>query len=229
MNVLDILNRLSVGFQRWMQGIPAGSAHVYDWFVTRLLEGSYRYVAGDIGEGGFGRVLDVGCGPGRLLIELARKNTYDLLVGLDVSKAMAYIARRNFIHEGVYGLLDSVVADAQMMPLRGGGFDLVVSIGTLHYMRNLSVFFTECVRVLGNGGFAWIYEPSYDVSDNDLLESSRILKKPKFLLKIIVTLHGIPRREYEEGYIRDALIKSSIKYSIIYVGAITKLILFSEN
>jgi len=47
-NVLNILNNLFVRLQRWKQGIPAGSAHLYNWLATRLLEESYSYVVKDI-------------------------------------------------------------------------------------------------------------------------------------------------------------------------------------
>jgi len=76
------------------------------------------------------------------------KNTYDLLIGIDISKAMAYIARRNFICKKVYGSLNSVVADAHMMPFRNKFFDLIVSTGTLYHIRNPAVFFRECIRVV---------------------------------------------------------------------------------
>jgi len=53
------------------------------------------------------------------------------------------------------------------------------------------------------------------------------MKKSKFMLRITAALHGLPRREYNQGYIRDALIESSIKYRVMYNGVITKLILIS--
>lgn len=76
-------------------------------------------------------------------------------------------------------------------------------------------------------GFAWIYELSHDVSDDELSLSSKNMKKSKFMLRITAALHGLPRREYNQGYIRDALIESSIKYRVMYNGVITKLILIS--
>jgi len=150
-NVLNILNNLFVRLQRWKQGIPAGSAHLYNWLATRLLEESYSYVVKDIDKEKIDKILEIDHGPGRLLIELAMKNTYDLLIGIDISKAMAYIARRNFICKKVYGSLNSVVADAHMMPFRNKFFDLIVSTGTLYHIRNPAVFFRECIRVVKDG------------------------------------------------------------------------------
>ncbi len=73
MNILQLLNNIFVKLQRWKQGIPTGSAHLYDWLATHLLKESYNYVIEDISKEKFETILEAGHGPGRLLIGLARK------------------------------------------------------------------------------------------------------------------------------------------------------------
>jgi len=208
-----------------MQGIPRGPAHLYDKIVTRYLEPSYDYVVGEIG----GKVsknltiVEVGCGAGKLLSEIVIKVKPKDVLGLDISHAMARISRRNLIKSEMYSYVNLIVADAHKMPLKEGYFDLVVSTGTLHHIKKPAEFFKECSRVLRKNGEAWIYEFSYDA---DCKDSSRMLRRPCFLLKTLAALHGLPRSTFERGYIREALEKSGCKNSISYNGIITKLILY---
>ncbi|RLE68184.1 MAG: hypothetical protein DRJ43_05995, partial [Thermoprotei archaeon] len=63
-------------------------------------------------------VVDVGCGPGKLLLSLAREGVGELLVGLDISRAMTSIARANAVRNSLYHYTSFVVADAHYMPVR---------------------------------------------------------------------------------------------------------------
>ena len=208
-----------------MQGIPGGPAHLYDKIVTKYLEPSYDYVVGEI-EGNVSKnltIVEVGCGAGKLLLEIVSRVKPRDVLGLDISHAMARISRRNLIKNEMYSYVNLIVADAHKMPIREGCFDLVVSTGTLHHIKKPVEFFKECSRVLRKNGEAWIYEFSYDA---DCKDSSRMLKRPCFLLKTLAALHGLPRSTFEKGYIREALEKSRCRNSISYNGIITKLILY---
>lgn len=75
----------------------------------------------------FHSVLDVGCGTGGWLIELAK--TYprmSRLVGVDVSGKMLDFAREQAAAEGVSDRVDFLIMDAlRMLEFPGGSFDLV--------------------------------------------------------------------------------------------------------
>lgn len=96
-----------------------------------------------------GRVLDVGCGTGRLLADLA-----DLAaarpgpagVGVDLAPGMCALARAAAPRALVAG------ADAEALPFRPGAFDLVVSTSTFQWLPRLEPALAECARVLAPRG-----------------------------------------------------------------------------
>lgn len=96
-----------------------------------------------------GRVLDAGCGDGTI----ARALTADSVVGFDVSRRCAALARR----KGVPAL----VADGtQALPFRSGAFDTVYCIDVLHHLEGKwEIVLSEFDRVLHRGGRLVVVEP----------------------------------------------------------------------
>src|SRR6266545_6942703 len=83
--------------QRVPGGILIGDAVAYDALIHRLVLGSlFGRIAADVAavapDGA--RVLEVGCGPGRLSIRLARQHGLEV-TGLDLDPAMIERARAN--------------------------------------------------------------------------------------------------------------------------------------
>jgi len=223
--LLGLLNRLFVRIQRKVQGIPRGAAHLYDRIVTKYLEPSYDYIVDEVSQVSSYKVVDIGCGPGKLLLSLAKREPTKTFVGIDISSAMARIARKNALNEGLYHLVDFVIADAHSMPIRNESIDMVLSTGTLHHIRNPEELFKELRRVLRNGGEAWVYEFSHDAPWEDIKETARASRRPTLLLKLAATLHGLPRKAFTLGYIKRSLESSNVTYYTYYRGVITKLVI----
>jgi len=221
--ILDKINKLFTGIQRWGQGIPRGPAQLYDKAVSKYLEPEYKQVVDEVCSFKARKLVDIGCGPGKLLSLIASRISIDLMVGIDISYAMARIACRNFRRNGV--MADVVNADAHMLPIRDGSIDLAVSTGTLHHIRRPEQVFRECMRILASRGEAWIYELSHDAPLKEIVEAAKQLHRPALLLKLSAVMHGIPRREYTEGFIRKALDRAGVKYFIEFRGILTKLII----
>lgn len=104
----------------------------------------------------FGRkdiILDVGCGGGWLVRELARRVPQGRAIGMDVSDEMVERARqasssvRNA--EFIVGSVDSIPRDAN-------SFEKVISVESSYYWPDAAAGIREIFRVLQPGGSAWI-------------------------------------------------------------------------
>ena len=225
--MLNIINRFFVKMQRYVQGIPAGSANLYEKIAARFLSPIYRNITEEVCKNinEKSNMLEIGCGTGKLLIEILKKMKVKNIIGLDISSAMIKISRKNLVKNNMYELADLVLADAHKIPLRNMCINLIISTGTLHHIRKPEKMFVECNRILKNGGEAWIYEFSHDAPKSDLVKFANILKKPKYILRILSVMHGLPRQTYEKGYIKNSLAEAEVKYRIEYIGVLTKLVL----
>ena len=95
-----------------------------------------------------GRVLDVGCGNGRLLDLLEGASV--VYTGVDVSKQLIAIAREQRGTRGTF-----VQANALALPFADSTFDIVYSIAVLHHIPSHAYrrrFMEEIRRVLKPGG-----------------------------------------------------------------------------
>jgi SAM-dependent methyltransferase len=90
------------------------------------------------------RVLDVGCGRGGNLQQLHRRWSPALLVGVDQSAAGLRVAVDDHVR--------AVVGDAEQLPLRSGGFDVLLNVESLSLYPDPERFFGEAARVLVPGG-----------------------------------------------------------------------------
>jgi len=223
--LLASVNSFSLAIQRKVQGIPRGPSYVYNLVVARFLKPMYANLSDYIGSTFRGKVfLDVGCGTAALIISILRK-VKAYAIGLDISKAMVEIAARNVLKHEVKKHVDFVVGDAHKLPFRSNSLDLIVSTGTLHHLRNVEEFFRECGRTLKEKGEAVICELSHDIKPEELREQSRKWKRPKRILRLAALMHGIPRTEYETGFVKEALERSVKKYRILFKGIITMLVI----
>ena len=98
------------------------------------------------------RVLEVGCGTGELLVELARRYPGAEVVGLDPDPAALGIARRKLEGARLPARLDQGLAAT--LPYPDASFDLVVSSLMLHHLdtSNKLRMLRECRRVLTGRG-----------------------------------------------------------------------------
>jgi SAM-dependent methyltransferase len=94
-------------------------------------------------------VLDVGCGPGELLCEMARQHPgWGALVGLDFSAGM--VAKAAGLAKDLPVRL--LVGDAQKLPFPDGSFDVVLARHMLYHMPGIDQAVAEAARVLREGG-----------------------------------------------------------------------------
>lgn len=90
------------------------------------------------------KVLDVGCGTGRLVKKLLERNA--IVTGIDVSEEMLKIARKKFKTS------EFIEEDAEKLSFKDDSFDIVTASFLIVHLKNLRKFFDEAYRVLKPGG-----------------------------------------------------------------------------
>ena len=139
-------------------GILIGDAAVYDT-LSRLLLGRFvGRIATDVAATPDGaRVLEVGCGPGHLSIQLARRHGLEV-TGLDLDPAMITRARANADRPGDGCRPSFVVGDVASLAFADGSFDVVVSTLSMHHWADPGTGLAEIGRVLRPGGRALVWD-----------------------------------------------------------------------
>lgn len=142
------------------EGIPWPASVFYNVLSgTGIFLQHYELVAHDIACYGSAEcLLDIGTGPGHLLLALRKKLPYTKLVGLDISPAMIAQARRNFKTQRTDHHIKALVGAANALPFGDGAFDRVVSTGSLHHWSDPDMALSESYRVLKAGGHALMYD-----------------------------------------------------------------------
>jgi ubiquinone/menaquinone biosynthesis C-methylase UbiE len=99
-----------------------------------------------------GRVLDVGCGPGRISVRLAKLNRRFQIDGIDLSKNMLLLAEQTAGRHGVSENTNFTLGDAKQIPFPDGTFDMVICHNFLHQLPEPLTALHEIKRVAKNNG-----------------------------------------------------------------------------
>jgi arsenite methyltransferase len=138
-----------------------GSAGSYV-YTTRI--GKFRVwseILDSLQLSGSERVLDVGCGRGAVLIQIAHRLSHGKAVGVDLwsqrdqSGNALSLTQSNAECEGVAERIELHTADMRSMPFEDQSFDLVVSSLAIHNLASVedrTQALNEILRVLRPGG-----------------------------------------------------------------------------
>jgi ubiquinone/menaquinone biosynthesis C-methylase UbiE len=166
------------------EAIPWPGTQIYNVVSkSRIFQHHYELIANDIlNYRSEGSILDVGTGPGWLLVNLHEKSTGLKLTGLDASPSMVTKARKNMADTGLAGVVDMKEGNVNNMPFTDNSFDAVVSTGSIHHWKNPAEGLNNVYRVLKDGGYALMYDLVSDTPPSILKETAYQFGKLKTAL-----------------------------------------------
>jgi SAM-dependent methyltransferase len=132
-----------------MQEVARGRQGVYLELADYLVR---RFDLSD--KAGIG--IDVGSGPGDLIIHLAKRTSQYYWINADINTWCARPFAVNTLKENITHRTGFAFADACALPFRDNYANIVVSRGSYQFWPNLERGLSEILRVLCSGGVAFI-------------------------------------------------------------------------
>ena len=106
------------------------------------------------------KMLDLGAGPGYLPIEIAKRVQNIQIDGIDPLSISVKIAKKNADRAGLGERVLFSVGDASKLQFNEISYDMIVSTGVLHELKDPIKVLNESYRVLKPGGKVFIHDPA---------------------------------------------------------------------
>jgi ubiquinone/menaquinone biosynthesis C-methylase UbiE len=163
--------------------IPELFVDLYDAFAQQAFHTYYKQTAREmIAHCPDGRILDMGCGPGYLCVQMAGLGDSVFIEGMDLSPKMIKIAKENARKAGLDSRLRFFVCDGNALSVKEESYDMVISTGVFHSLKDPVRFINECYRILRRGSEAWIYDPARIMASKESVMRQVRKKVPKMIL-----------------------------------------------
>jgi SAM-dependent methyltransferase len=124
------------------------------WLYERVAED----VATTLGDRVAPTIVDVGTGPGMLLIEIAARCPTASIIGIDPAEPMRAAAIRRLARTNLGDRVAVIAGSAEHLPLADASVDLVVSSLASHHWSEPETAIRELLRVLRPGSCALLYD-----------------------------------------------------------------------
>ena len=129
--------------------------------VQKLMITRKRKVVENVSNSSSGRLLDVGCGTGEFVFEMARSGWK--VDGIDANKQARVTAHKR------YGI--DVKSPGQLKNRRGFEFDVITFWHALEHLHNLNDYLRKIRSYLKNDGFLLVATPNYESFDGDYYQA----------------------------------------------------------
>ncbi len=147
------------------------------------MQGQFKEIAQDLVDSlDRGRLLDIGTGPGRLLLEIHRLNPDLDLFGLDIAASMVKVATKNLAGIGV----DLRLGNIRQTDYESNFFDLVTCTGSFYLWDHPEQCLEEIFRLLKTGRSAYLFETHQDVNPNEFQEALRANLRSENLFRRLI-------------------------------------------
>lgn len=202
------------------EGIPWPASCLYNALSrSNVFQRHYALVTEDIARYRPGAVLDIGTGPGWLLLQLRARLPESSLYGVDISPAMVKKAAKNLAGREI----EIHCAGAESLPYPDDFFDVVVSTGSLHHWRDAAAGLNEIHRVLKPGGPGLIYDLVRQVPED---VARRVRAEFGAYRWALLWLHSFEEPFYSSGEMKTlAGVSSFAGGDTTFVGALCRLTL----
>ena len=178
--------------KNWLkiERIPGPLASSYEKATRLAVDLYYAEVADEIAASfQQGLMLDLGTGPGYLPVEIVKRSSRIRIIGVDLSRRLIRMARENAERTGLSDRLEFELGNAADLRFGDDTFDMLLSTGMLHSLKQPEKVFKEIFRVLKKGGQAWIYDPAQIAFHIDRKKwKASLNQRDKFYLWLFRTL-----------------------------------------
>ncbi len=127
----------------------------YDKSVLQwlLFDPSHKMILRELGDAGNARILDIGCGTGKLAHRMITHHRDARVFGIDLCESMIRSAQHHVVSEPRIHLS---VADSEHLPFEDATFDYLTCSNSFHHYPNQAAAVKEMRRVLKPGGRLFI-------------------------------------------------------------------------
>lgn len=142
--------------------VAAGFNRVAGWPQMRLLRWYVIRRIKDLVQQG--EAVDIGCGPGHLIFDLAQELPNLKLTGIDMSDEVLEQAESSAADYGFGDRVKFEKGGAQAIPFPNESFDLVISTLSLHHWSEPLAVLDEVARIVRPGGAFLIFDLRRDMA-----------------------------------------------------------------
>lgn len=143
---------------RYIHGHDESVLRSHKW---RTVENSIKFLTPFFASSSTLRILDVGCGPGTITLDIAKTYPHTKVTGLDKSELVLVDAKADAQAANITNL-EYITGDIYKLPFDDNTFDVVLSHQTLQHIDNPVKGLSELARVVKPGGTVGVRDAIYE-------------------------------------------------------------------